>query len=115
MLVLLVTFLLLCLGFKTQQTEKLRQLGVRLNVILVAISVVMYLLWHALNAYLPAASTVGHLRMVFICMVGLLSMLLSAVAAMKNLSGVRSRVVAVLSIAIGLLHLVNLVVSLPVS
>lgn len=115
MLILLITVLVVCLGFQAQKAEKIRKLGVRVNVALVGLSVVLYALWHTLNAWWPAVSSKQHLGMIFICMVGFMSMVLSTVVAFRFLTGIRSRAIAVLSIGIALLHILNLVNSLPES
>lgn len=116
MIILLMAFVLLCVGtVMVQRVEIVKQLGVRLNVVLIAIALGLFALWYGLNAYSPALTFPEHWRMVLISLIGFLCMLLSTVTALRNLTGVRSGVAAVISIGIGLLHFLDLVVSMPVS
>jgi CDP-diglyceride synthetase len=116
MLFLAMIFVLLCIAAGTIPCiGAVRHLRLHLNVVLIVISVGLFALWYGLNSYSPPLTIREHWRMVIICLTGFLSMLVSAVAALKNLSGVRSGIVAPISIGIGLLHFLDLVVSLPVS
>jgi len=112
----LVVFLLLCYGtVKILSIERVRHLGIWLNLPLVAVSIILFAVWYGLNAYSPPVSISEHWAMVLISLAGFLSMLLSTVAAVKYMTGVRSGLTAFISIGIGLVHILDLVVSIPVS
>jgi hypothetical protein len=116
MLVLVMTLAPLCVGAgMIPGIERVRRFRLSLNVILILISAGLFALWVGVSAFSVPLTSREHWRMVSICLAGLLSMLTSTVAALKNLSGVRSGVVATLSIGIGLLHFLDLLVSLPIS
>lgn len=116
MIVLLMIFVALCVGTgMLQRVEIIKQLGLRLNMVLIAVSVGLVALWYGLNAYSPALTIPEHWRMVSISLVGFLCMVLSTVTALRGLKGVRAGIFAVVSIGIGILHFLNLVVSMPVS
>jgi hypothetical protein len=116
MIILLMVFVALCVGTgMLQRVEIVKQLGLRLNVVLIGISLGLFALWYGLNAYSPALTIPEHWRMVSISLVGFLCMLLSTVTALRGLRGVRAGVFAMVSIGIGLLHFLDLVVSMPVS
>jgi hypothetical protein len=116
MIFLLMVFVLLCVGtVMIERVEIVKQIGARLNVVLIAIALGLFALWYGLNAYSPALTIPEHWRMVLISLIGFLCMLLSIVTALRGLKGVRAGIFAVVSIGIGLLHFLDLVVSMPVS
>jgi hypothetical protein len=111
-----LVFLVLCYGaVKILRVEKVHSLGIRLNVGLLVFSIALLAIWSGLHSYYPPISIGEHWGMVLISVVGVLSMLLSTVAALKNLTGTRSGLVAVISIGVALAHLLNVLVSIPVS
>ena len=116
MVVLLMIFVALCVGTgMLQRVEIIKHPGLRLNMVLIAVSLGLVALWYGLSAYSPALTIPEHWQMVSISLVGFLCMVFSTVTALKGLNGVRAGIFAVVSIGLGLLHFLNLVVSMPVS
>ena|SRR5271157_4913086 len=116
MIILLFLFISLCVGtVMIEQNKVVQAFGMRLNFMLLVIALGMFALWFSIRAYSPPLSIAEHWRMVMISLVGFLSMLLSLTSAVRNFSGVRSGAIAIASFALGILHFVDLIVSIPVS
>jgi hypothetical protein len=116
LIIALIASLLLCYGtVKILSIEGVQRLGIWLNVALVVVSISLFAVWYGLNAYSPPISISEHWGMVLISLAGFLSMLLSTVAAVKYLTGVRQGLIALISLGIALVHLVDIVVSIPFS
>jgi hypothetical protein len=116
MIILFAAFLIICLGtVKIQSIAAIQKLGIKLNAVLIMLSIGLFALWYFVNANSPPVSMSEHWMMALISLIGFLCMLLSTVAALKNLSGVQSWVAALLSIGMALVHFLDIVVSVPVS
>jgi hypothetical protein len=111
-----VAFVFLCYGsLRMLSIQRIQRLGIQLNVGLIVLAMGLLAAWFGVHSYSPPVSISGHWGMVLVSLVGFLSMLLSAVAALKHVTGVRSGLIAAISVGMGLVHLLNAIVSLPVS
>ena len=116
MILLLFLFISLCVGtVMIQRIGAVQALGLRLNLWLVLFSAGMFALWYGLNSYSPPLSIAEHWRMVLISLAGFLSMLLSVVSVVRNFTGFWSGAISIVSFALGIVHFVDLIVSMPVS
>jgi hypothetical protein len=112
---LLVLFVLFCVGtVMISRIHALQLAGTGFNLTLISLSLSMLAVWYGLHRFWPPLSIWEHWRMVMISLVGFLSMLLSAVLALRSRL-IRSGFFATISVGMGAIHLLNLVTSIPVS
>jgi hypothetical protein len=116
MMVLLSVFVMLCVGtIIAQKIKFVRTLGLRLNAVLIGMALAMLALWYGVRLYSPPLTIYENWRMTLISMIGFLCALLSTTTALRSLMGVRSGIVVAVSLVVGVLHLIDLIVSIPVS
>lgn len=116
MILILSLFGLLCLGVMgVGMSQMVLRLGIRLNLTLMAMSVVLFVWWRYVESQSPPTSIAGHWGMVVLSLIGFLAMLLSTISAFRALRGVRAGIIVIASIVVGLVHLLDIIVALPVS
>lgn len=116
MILLVFVFAMLCVGtFMVQRNQRIRQCGIWLNIILIVMASGLFGLWYFLSVYYPAVTITEHWVMVLISLLGFLSMFLSTVTAFRNREGFCRVALVIASIGLGLLHFLDIVVSIPVS
>lgn len=116
MIVILGSFALLCIGAVfLGMSPLIGHFGLKFNAILIAVAVGIVAWWRYIEWHSPPTSIAGHWEMVSISLLGFLAMLLSTVAALKRLAGIQAGVIVISSIVIGVVHLLDMLVSMPVS
>jgi hypothetical protein len=109
-------FVLLCYAaVALGRASFLERFGPRPSIVFIAISVLLLFLWYELHLYWPPLTIWEHWRMLALALVGFLSAVAALSSAIKTLRGDGRLGMSVISIGIGLTHLLFLIGSIPVS
>jgi len=90
-------------------------MGFRLNVYLLLLSLAILAFVWTIRLYFPQTSIAEQWRTVLVSLIGFLTMVLSGAIAFRNLSGAKCGIVLALSFLIGIVHLLDMIVSMPFS
>lgn len=121
MTTLLLIFLAWCSGaIALAWVAKIRALGLKLNVYLLAFSLVAFAAWLGMETWSPATTISEHWLVFRISFAGFLSMLLSLTAAIRYFIESKSRrvmcgIVIAASFVLAAIHFLDMILSIPVS